>query len=68
MASAGTDVRYVLGRSANTNRPMCQHIVSTDYYGLDTSICGYDLKGSSRQYTDGPLLSILCNRCRKMVE
>lgn len=53
--------RYVVARSANTGRPVCQHYCESP----DQSLCGYDLTGASRTYTDGPLEAIFCQRCRK---
>ena len=52
---------YVVARSVKTNRPGCMHIC-TEEYG-EQAACGYDLVGSSRNYTETPLLAILCKRC-----
>lgn len=57
---------YVVARSAKTNRPGCMHITQ-DEFG-DQAVCGYDLSGSSRNYTDTPLMAILCKTCDKMME
>lgn len=56
---------YVVARSVKTNRPGCMHIC-TEEYG-DKAVCGYDLLGSSRNYTEVPLLAILCKTCDKIV-
>ena len=56
---------YVVARSRKTNRPGCMHICQ-DEFG-DQAACGYDLSGSSRNYTDTPLMSILCMTCDKIM-
>ena len=54
---------YVVARSVKTNRPGCMHITVDEY--SDQAACGYDLTGSSRNYTDTPLMAILCKTCDK---
>lgn len=34
----------------------------------EVTLCGYDLFGTSRDYTDIPLTSILCKTCERSVE
>lgn len=58
---------YVVARSVNTNRPGCMHIVDLEERSIITR-CGYDLTGTSRDYTDIPLMSILCKTCERTVE
>lgn len=56
---------YVVARSANTNRPVCQHMVTKfSENGQTVAACGYDLTGTSATYLDDPLDAILCMRCR----
>ena len=43
------------------------HIVDSGAKSMVTR-CGYDLTGTSRDYTDIPLLSILCKTCERTVE
>lgn len=55
---------YVVARSANTNRPVCQHMVREIGPGLTVAACGYDLSGASVTFLEQPLEAILCMRCR----
>lgn len=61
------NIKYVVARSATTKRPTCQHAVDLWDDGSVT-ICGYDLGGTSRQFTDIRLEAILCKRCAKISE
>lgn len=56
---------FAVARSAATNRPGCQHIV-TVRNGVIIASCGYDLTGSSMSYLDEPIPAILCMRCAKI--
>lgn len=55
---------YVVARSANTNRPVCQHIIKAAGPGLTVAACGYDLSGASVTFLEQALDAILCMRCR----
>lgn len=56
---------YVVARSVKTNRPGCMHITQNEYG--DEAVCGYDLAGSSRNYTETPLMAILCKTCDRIM-
>lgn len=58
---------YAVARSAHTNRPVCQHALTTVRNGQIIAVCGYDLTGASITYLEAPLEAILCMTCKKAV-
>ena len=55
---------YAVARSASTNRPVCQHLLTIVKDGQRVAACGYNLSGASVTYLEQPLEAILCMRCR----
>src|SRR5699024_12281722 len=66
LQEGGRAVIYAVARSARTNRPVCQHLLTVVRDGQRVAACGYDLSGASVTYLEQPLAEILCMRCRQI--
>lgn len=57
-------MKYVIARS-QAKRPTLQHGVSS--YRSEVTLCGYEITGWSRSFSDAPIPAVLCMKCKKII-